>query len=468
MSAAATKGRRPPVNGRGAVCPTGDSQALAQAIGLQESHTVLMPIGAQAGGGGGSELNELGAPAPVREADAMLAIPLAEIIQQHAVWPRGDYDDAALVRYRECLDQLPPIRVDRQTRVLLDGFHRLMVHQECGRAEISVIFEDCPPEQHLARSLELNLHGAPIPTDQRNRVLVQLSAQSFTQKDIAKVAGLTQERVSQILTAYRRDSGSSHGGQPDRSWEALRLVEQGRSIREAARLTKMAKSTVERAVLQAKQRQEAIRQHLQSRSTLTSLLRYPDRGPWGQSRYFGNCPGYLLVDLLDYFKPHSVFDPMEGSGTTREVCFDFHVEYEGRDLRTGFDLLSSSLPDRLFDLIFWHPPYWPGHQYSDHPNDFSQAKNQQDFLHRIQEGLQRLRTCLAPKGHLVMLIGDGRKNGVFYPVHSAILQWNLLPVEAVLIKSGDHERRARHFQYGPTRFIPTLHEYVLIFKGATP
>lgn len=403
---------------------------------------------------------------PPGEADGRRLLALSEIVQQHAVWPRGDYDDAALVRYRECPDQLPPIRVDLHTRVLLDGFHRVKVHQECGRAEIPVIFEDCPPEHHLARSLELNLHGAPIPTAQRNQVLVQLAAQGYTQTEIARVAGLTQERVSQILAAYRGDSGLSPADQPDRSWDALRLVEQGRSIREAARLTGMSKSTVERAVLQAKQRQEAIRQHLQSRSMLTSLLRYPDRGPWGQSRYFGNCPGYLLVDLLDYFKPQSVFDPMEGSGTTREVCFDFHVEYAGRDLRTGFDLLSSPLPDRRFELIFWHPPYWPGHQYSDHPNDFSQAKNYQDFLHRIQEGLQRLQTLLTPNGHLVMLIGDGRKNGVFYPVHSAILQWNLLPVEAVLIKSGDHERRARHFQYGPTRFIPTLHEYVLIFKGS--
>lgn len=403
---------------------------------------------------------------PLEGADERRVLALSEIVQQHAVWPRDDYDDAALVRYRECLDRLPPVRVDRQTRVLLDGFHRVKVHQECGRSEIPVIFEDCPPHHHLARSLELNLHGAPVSTTQRNRVLAKLAEQGFTQTEIAKVAGLSQERVSQILATYRGDSGSLSADQSDRSWDALRLVEQGRSIREAARLTGMSKSTVERAVLQAKQRQEAIRQHLQSRSTLTSLLRYPDRGPWGQSRYFGNCPGYLLVDLLDYFKPQSVFDPMEGSGTTREVCFDFHVEYEGRDLRMGFDLLSSPLPDRMFDLIFWHPPYWPGHQYSDHPNDFSQATNGNDFLQRMQEGLQRLKTCLAPKGHLVMLIGDGRKNGVFYPAHSAILQWNLLPVEAVLIKSGDHERRARHFQYGPTRFIPTLHEYVLIFKGA--
>jgi len=404
---------------------------------------------------------------PVGDPHAVLT-PLGALKLDRSVWPRADYDEAALVRYRECPDQLPPVRVDRQTGVVLDGYHRMKVHEELGRPEISVIFEECPPHAHLARSLELNLHGTPIPILQRNRVLVHLSQQGFTQTEMAKVAGLTQERVSQILATYRVDSMKSQPEHTNRIWDALRLVGQGGSLRDAARATGVPKSTVERALREAKTRQECIRRHLQAHKGLTSLLRYPDRGPWGQSRYFGNCTGYLLVDLLDYFQPQSVFDPMEGSGTTREVCFDFNLTCEGRDLQSGFDLLSSPLPDRLFDLIFWHPPYWPGHRYTDHPNDFSRAKTEEDFLCRMKMGFERLASLMTPTGHLVLLIGDGRKNGVFYPMHSNFIHFDLLPLEAVLIKAGDHERRARHFQYGPTPFIPTLHEYVLIFTGVRP
>jgi hypothetical protein len=210
-----------------------------------------------------------------------------------------------------------------------------------------------------------------------------------------------------------------------------------------------------------------IRQHLQSQPSLTSVVRYANRGPWGKATYFGNCTGYLLVDLIDYFKPTSVCDPMEGSGTTREVCFDLNVDYEGRDLNAGFDLLSSPLPDRCFDLVFWHPPYWPGHQYSTRPNDLSNADDFEDFEARLRTGFERLREVVTPTGRLVILIGDGRKNGVFYPIHSDLIRWNVLPLDAVLIKDGQHERRAQHFRYGPAKFIPTLHEYVLIFKGAT-
>jgi hypothetical protein len=245
----------------------------------------------------------------------------------------------------------------------------------------------------------------------------------------------------------------------------LRELEAGRSFGEVVGSSGLAWPTLERAWREAMQRQHLIRQHIQSRPGLTSLLRYPDRGPWGKASYSGNCPGYLLVDLIDYFKPHSVCDPMEGSGTTGDVCFDLNVDYVGCDLQSGFDLLSSPLPDRQFDLIFWHPPYWPGFRYSDHPHDFSTARKVTDFLERLREGFRRLCDRLADRGHLVVLIGDGRKNGVFYPIHSEIIQWGLLPLEAVLIKDGEHNRQARHFRYGPTPFIPTLHEYVLIFNG---
>ncbi len=392
--------------------------------------------------------------------DAVEQIPLNALRQDRTVWPRADYDEDALARYRDCPEALPPVRVDRATGVLLDGFHRVRVHQEAGAETVPVVFEDCPPERHLARALELNRHGAPIPRDHRDRVIRQLAEQGLTQAEIAKAAGLSQKRVSQILAAGKRDSTDR-----DAVMAAVRLVEQGASLRGAEKATGVAKSTIERALVEAKARQELIRQHLQSRPSLTSLVRYADRGPWGKAQFFGNCTGYLLIDLIDYFKPTSVFDPMEGSGTTREVCFDLKVDCEGRDLRTGFDLLSSPLPDRRFDLVFWHPPYWPGHQYSDHPNDVSNADDFEDFEARLRTGFERLREVVAPTGRLVILIGDGRKNGVFYPIHSDLIRWGVLPLDAVLIKDGQHERHAQHFRYGPAKFIPTLHEYILVFKG---
>jgi hypothetical protein len=75
----------------------------------------------------------------------------------------------------------------------------------------------------------------------------------------------------------------------------------------------------------------------------TNIVSYPDRGAWGDSKYRGNTSGWLIRDLIEFFRPRSVLDPMEGSGTTRDVCRELGVEYDGFDLKGGFDALTSQL-----------------------------------------------------------------------------------------------------------------------------
>jgi hypothetical protein len=67
---------------------------------------------------------------------------------------------------------------------------------------------------------------------------------------------------------------------------------------------------------------------------LTSLYHHHDRGRWGDRRYPGNCGGQLIHDLLLYFQPDAVFDPMTGSGTCRDVCRDLDFPCSSADRRT--------------------------------------------------------------------------------------------------------------------------------------
>ncbi|MDP1796237.1 MAG: hypothetical protein Q8K78_02090, partial [Planctomycetaceae bacterium] len=53
---------------------------------------------------------------------------------------------------------------------------------------------------------------------------------------------------------------------------------------------------------------------------LTSLYHYDCASDFGDRRYPGNCGGSLIKDLLRFFQPRQVFDPMTGSGTCRDVC----------------------------------------------------------------------------------------------------------------------------------------------------
>src|SRR5689334_260279 len=53
---------------------------------------------------------------------------------------------------------------------------------------------------------------------------------------------------------------------------------------------------------------------------LTSLYHFNRAGEYGDRKYPGNCGGNLIKDLLLFFKPTLVLDPMSGSGTCQHVC----------------------------------------------------------------------------------------------------------------------------------------------------
>src|SRR5947209_4055151 len=75
---------------------------------------------------------------------------------------------------------------------------------------------------------------------------------------------------------------------------------------------------------------------------LTSLYHFSQAGEYGDRKYPGNCGGNLIKDLLRYFRPASVFDPMTGSGTCGDVCRELGVYCFSSDLHAGSDACDAS------------------------------------------------------------------------------------------------------------------------------
>ena len=68
---------------------------------------------------------------------------------------------------------------------------------------------------------------------------------------------------------------------------------------------------------------------------LTSLHATEGRGAYGHSAFRGNCSGLLIHDLLRFFRPRRVLDPMTGSGTCRDVCVELEIPCVSFDLQQG-------------------------------------------------------------------------------------------------------------------------------------
>ena len=102
---------------------------------------------------------------------------------------------------------------------------------------------------------------------------------------------------------------------------------------------------------------------------LTSLYHFDRAGEYGDRSWPGNCGGNLIKDLLLYFRPRAVFDPMSGSGTARDVCRELDLSCVASDIHQDFDACDpGNFPEaETFDFIWAHPPYWRMKLYAEDP-----------------------------------------------------------------------------------------------------
>jgi hypothetical protein len=140
---------------------------------------------------------------------------------------------------------------------------------------------------------------------------------------------------------------------------------------------------------------------------LTSLYHLDDQGDCRNRRYPGNCGGNLIKDLLQYFTPGSVIDPMTGSGTCRAVCQVLGLECWSSDLHQNVDACDArQLPRERFEFAWIHLPYWRQKLYCNDPRDLSRTHSLEAFLYRYRLLIENCAGALVAGGKLAILMGD--------------------------------------------------------------
>jgi hypothetical protein len=203
---------------------------------------------------------------------------------------------------------------------------------------------------------------------------------------------------------------------------------------------------------------------------LTSLYHFEQTGEFGDRGYPGNCGGLLIRDLLTYFGPRSVLDPMTGSGTCAEVCRSLGVACVSRDIRGGFDACDprsyAEFGAPKFDFVWLHPPYWRQKRYSDDPRDMS-TQSLERFLGSYVRLIENCAALLASGGKLAILMGDytDRQAG-FVPL---TYHTKRIAFDCGLRQSCTDIIRFSHGASSGTKvyrsaFIPGLHDVCMVFE----
>lgn len=201
---------------------------------------------------------------------------------------------------------------------------------------------------------------------------------------------------------------------------------------------------------------------------LTSLYHHAEPGPYGDRGYPGNCGGNLIKDLLRYFKPFAVFDPMTGSGTCRDVCKELGLYCWSSDLHQGADACDASqFPRDCFQFAWIHPPYWRQKLYTQDARCLSRAPTLEAFLERYRLLIGNCAGALVPGGKLAILMGDycDREAG-FVP----LVYWT----KRIAFESGLRQccTDIVRFSHGASSskkvyhssFIPGLHDVCTVFE----
>jgi hypothetical protein len=206
---------------------------------------------------------------------------------------------------------------------------------------------------------------------------------------------------------------------------------------------------------------------------MTSVVSYPNRcSLWGDSRHRGNCDGRPIKDLISRYSARRVADPMEGSGTSRDVVAGLNqyrhigITYWGGDLRRGFDLTKQNLPGR-FDVVWIHPPYWNIVQYRSGAGDLSDCQSYEQFRELLMVCLRRCYEALEAGGGLAILIGDVRRAGTYTPLIKDVLNSPYGEILGVIIKV-QHNCTSDRKSYGRMEDVPIRHEYCVVFKKTRP
>jgi DNA modification methylase len=207
----------------------------------------------------------------------------------------------------------------------------------------------------------------------------------------------------------------------------------------------------------------------------------------------------------------TVLDPFVGVGSTLKACALEGREGIGLELNQRFaDLaaqrlitevpqakliatsqavkvgdartLITQLPSNSIDLLVTSPPYWgilnkkPDHKvrqerlgrgletrYGEDIRDFANIPDYNDFVVSLAEFFGTCRRVLRDKRYCVVILGDFRHGGRYYPLHADLARE--MEMRGYVLKAMNvlYQRHKRVFPYGyPAAYVPNVHHQNII------
>lgn len=306
------------------------------------------------------------------------------------LYPRLKPHDDVVERYRDAIENLPPIVVARDG-VLVDGYHRWQAHVREGVEQIQAENLGNLTDAEIVReSIKRNAsHGQQLTRQDKQRMAAKLW-DAFRGNDLAPadrvkdIAGLlaVSERSVQTWTKDARKAEKEE--QQGRAWDLWLDCNSERSIADALGITHPTVGDW----LEGKRNSAEFFQAPESRQEFDVWRFQMNSHDGGQQSYFGALAPQVLENLLWFFTDPGdiVVDLFAGSGTAIDVAKRMGRRVWAADIRGNH--YSPHLPIHEHDatqgwpdaaprkakIVFLDPPYWrqAAGRYSSEPGEMAE------------------------------------------------------------------------------------------------
>jgi len=340
-------------------------------------------------------------------------IEIDAIIRTDEIYPRSNIDKNTVEQYRQAIDKLPPIIVNKNM-LLIDGAHRIEAHRNEDIAFIDAEIVDIPDKDVYAEAVKLNVsHGKQLTPKEKKNVGLKLYDEKKDNRDtlieLLSVDASTVDRWTKNIRGERAKRLKQ-----EQNETILNMWFEGKTQEETGKAVGLTGQAVG-------QRIESL---TQMRGTFKDIKTFnlwkfqaPDTA-FG-IEYPGRIPGQILVNLLHYYTDvgDTVYDPFGGGGVTIDVCRYMMRRYKVYDIAPKredikqWDVVKQGVAVDNAKLTFLDPPYWKQKKgdYSEHETNLANMS-----LNKFHDALQKIIIdCQSISEYVALLIGPTQEKWEF-------------------------------------------------------
>lgn len=342
-------------------------------------------------------------------------ISIESVIFDEAYYPRQQFDQETVNRYRQALDKLPPIEITHEG-LLIDGYHRLIAHRIEQKPTIQATIETLDQSLVLWESVKRNArHGFQLGQKDKQKLGRRFYADGKEVADIAEVLSVTERAVSnwtQDLRLAEKEERDS------KIWEMWLACKSDDEIAQEVQLTDRQVRNI------ISEKKESFPKFPPDSLQVYNLWNFHSNDDRYGMDYPGRIPGQIVENMLYYYtKPFDVVvDTFGGGGTTLDVCKAMSRRYRVYDLKPVRDDIkqhdiTTGFPTETkgCNLIFLDPPYWSQKQ-GEYSADGTNLANLplDEFYQALDCLFENAAERLVMGGYIALIIGPSQEKGIIY------------------------------------------------------